>query len=98
MADESVFDLDDLVELVRHDAADLVNLKVAKAGGITPALELAARRAACTGSGSRVGCMLESARRRQRRRRSLAAGSAATSCPTWTARGGWPTGRRTPTG
>ena len=60
MADESVFDLDDLVELVRHDAADLVNLKLAKAGGLTPALELA-RVARAHGLGVSVGCMLESA-------------------------------------
>ena len=60
MADESVFDLDDLVELVRHDAADLVNVKIAKAGGLTPALELA-RVAQAHGLGVSVGCMLESA-------------------------------------
>jgi L-Ala-D/L-Glu epimerase len=60
MADESVFDLDDLVALVRHDAVDLVNLKIAKAGGITPALELA-RVARKHGLGVSVGCMLESA-------------------------------------
>jgi len=60
MADESVFDLDDLVELVRHEAADLVNLKVSKAGGVTPALELAAV-ARAHGLGVSVGCMVESA-------------------------------------
>jgi L-alanine-DL-glutamate epimerase-like enolase superfamily enzyme len=60
MADESVFDLADLVELVRHDAADLVNLKVSKSGGITPALELAAL-ARRHGLGVSVGCMVESA-------------------------------------
>lgn len=60
MADESVFDLADLVELVRHDAADLVNLKVSKSGGITPALELAAV-ARQHGLGVSVGCMVESA-------------------------------------
>ena len=60
MADESVFDLDDLVEVVRHEAADLVNLKLAKAGGLTPALELA-RVARLHGLGVSVGCMLESA-------------------------------------
>jgi o-succinylbenzoate synthase len=59
MADESVFVLDDLVELLRHDAADLVNLKLAKAGGITPCLELA-RVARLHGLGVSVGCMLES--------------------------------------
>jgi L-alanine-DL-glutamate epimerase-like enolase superfamily enzyme len=60
MADESVFDVDDLVELVRHEAADLVNVKIAKAGGLTPALELA-RAARAHGLGVSVGCMLESA-------------------------------------
>ena len=60
MADESVFDLEDLVELVRHDAVDLVNIKIAKAGGLTPALELA-RIARAHELGVSVGCMLESA-------------------------------------
>lgn len=60
MADESVFDLEDLVEVVRHDAADLVNVKLAKAGGLTPALELA-RVARAHGLGVSVGCILESA-------------------------------------
>lgn len=59
MADESVFDLDGLVDVIRHDAADLVNLKLAKAGGITPCLELA-RVARLHGLGVSVGCMLES--------------------------------------
>jgi L-alanine-DL-glutamate epimerase-like enolase superfamily enzyme len=59
MADESVFDLDGLVEVIRHDAADLVNLKLAKAGGITPGLEMA-RVAHLHGLGVSVGCMLES--------------------------------------
>ena len=48
MADESVFDLDDLVEVVRHDAADLVNLKLAKCGGLT-----AGPRAGPGGAGAR---------------------------------------------
>ena len=39
LADESVFVLEDLVEVIRHDAADLVNVKLAKCGGLTPALE-----------------------------------------------------------
>jgi o-succinylbenzoate synthase len=60
MADESVFDLDDLVELIRHEAADLVNLKVSKTGGITPARELA-DVARSHGLGVSVGCMIESA-------------------------------------
>ena len=97
MADESVFDLDDLVELVRHDAADLVNVKIAKAGGITPALELA-RVARAHGLGVSVGCMLESRGRGRAPPRRSRPRSTATSPRTSTARGGWPTGRRTPTG
>ncbi len=97
MADESVFDLADLVEVVRHEAADQVNLKVSKTGGITPALELA-RVARLHGLAVSVGCMVESAvgvgRRRGRSRRR----SAATSCPTSTVPGGSRRGRRTPTG
>lgn len=58
-ADESVFDLVDLVEVLRHDAADLVNLKLAKSGGPTPCRELA-RVARAHGVGVTVGCMLES--------------------------------------
>lgn len=58
MADESVFDLHDLIEVLRHEAADLVNIKLAKAGGITPALALAAA-ARHHGLGVSIGCMLE---------------------------------------
>ena len=58
MADESVFGLADLVEVVRLGAADLVNLKLAKAGGLTPARDLA-RVARRHGLGVSVGCMLE---------------------------------------
>lgn len=60
MADESVFDLADLVEVVRLGAADQVNLKVSKSGGITPALELA-EVARQHGLAVSVGCMVESA-------------------------------------
>lgn len=59
MADESVFGLEDLVEVIRHDAADLVNLKLAKTGGLTPALEMA-RVAHLHGIGVCVGSMMES--------------------------------------
>lgn len=58
MADESVFGLRQLVEVIRADAADMVNVKLAKAGGLTPALELldvAARH----GLGTMVGSMME---------------------------------------
>ncbi len=59
MADESLFTLEDLVEVIRLDAADLVNVKLAKCGGLTPALELldvADRH----GFGTFVGSMMES--------------------------------------
>ncbi|WP_139978046.1 dipeptide epimerase [Nocardioides litoris] len=58
MADESVFVLEDLVEVVRHDAADLVNVKLAKCGGLTPALELL-HVAHLHGFGTIVGSMME---------------------------------------
>jgi L-alanine-DL-glutamate epimerase-like enolase superfamily enzyme len=59
MADESLFTLADLVDVIRLRAADLVNVKLAKSGGLTPALELldvAARH----GLGTMVGSMMES--------------------------------------
>lgn len=59
MADESVFDVRDLVEVIRRRAADMVNVKLAKSGGLTAArtlLELAQAQ----GMGTMVGCMLES--------------------------------------
>ena len=59
MADESLFTLEDLVEIIRHDAADLVNVKLAKCGGLTPALELL-RVAHLHGFGTFVGSMMES--------------------------------------
>ena len=60
MADESVQDERDLLPLLRHRAAGLVNLKLAKAGGIQPAVRLLAA-ARSNGLGVLVGCMLESA-------------------------------------
>jgi len=59
MADESVFDLDDLVDVIRYAAADCVNVKLAKCGGLTPALELL-EVAGRHGLGRMVGCMMES--------------------------------------
>ncbi|WP_148614186.1 dipeptide epimerase [Nocardioides rubriscoriae] len=59
MADESLFTLEDLVEVIRLDAADLVNVKLAKCGGLTPALELL-RVAHLHGFGTFVGSMMES--------------------------------------
>lgn len=59
MADESVQDERDLAPLMKHRAATLVNLKLAKAGGIYPAVRLLAA-ARGHGLGVLVGCMLES--------------------------------------
>ncbi|WP_412542335.1 dipeptide epimerase [Longispora sp. K20-0274] len=58
MADESVFSIRDLVEVIRRRAADLVNVKLAKCGGLGPArtlLELARAQ----GMGTIVGSMME---------------------------------------
>ncbi|MFJ9391077.1 dipeptide epimerase [Nocardioides sp. NPDC101246] len=59
LADESVFDLEDLVDVIRAGAADAVNIKLAKCGGITPAIELL-EVARSHGLGRLVGCMMES--------------------------------------
>ena len=59
MADESVYGVRDLVEVVRRRAADMVNVKLAKCGGLLAArtlLELARAQ----GMGSIVGSMMES--------------------------------------
>lgn len=59
MADESVYSVRDLVEVIRRRAADMVNVKLAKCGGLAPArtlLELARAQ----GMGSIVGSMMES--------------------------------------
>ncbi len=59
MADESVFDRHDLARVADEGAADLVNVKLAKCGGVTAALDLL-RRAASYGLGTMVGSMMES--------------------------------------
>ncbi|MFB9552542.1 dipeptide epimerase [Nocardioides luteus] len=59
LADESVFDLEDLVDVIRAGAADAVNVKLAKCGGLTPAIELLTI-AESHGLGRLVGCMMES--------------------------------------
>ncbi|MEU4453701.1 dipeptide epimerase [Nocardioides sp. NPDC023903] len=59
LADESVFDLEDLVDVIRAGAADAVNIKLAKCGGLTPAIELL-EIAKSHGLGRLVGCMMES--------------------------------------
>lgn len=59
MADESVWTMHDLFELVARRGADLVNVKLAKTGGITEALGLIVA-ATANEIGVVVGCMMES--------------------------------------
>jgi len=59
MADESVYGVSDLVEVIRRRAADMVNVKLAKCGGLSAArtlLELARAQQ----MGTIVGSMMES--------------------------------------
>ena len=88
MADEAVFSVRDLVEVIRRRAADMVNVKLAKCGGLGPArtlLSLAHEH----GLGTIVGSMMEgpsaSARRPAWSRRTGRPPS-----PTSTPPGGWP--------
>jgi len=59
LADESVFGVRDLVEVIRRRAADMVNVKLAKCGGLHPARTLL-DLAAAHGLGTVVGSMMES--------------------------------------
>jgi L-alanine-DL-glutamate epimerase-like enolase superfamily enzyme len=60
MADEAVFDLYDLEDVVNFNTADAVNVKLAKCGGLTMAVRLVAV-ARHAGLRVMVGCMMESA-------------------------------------
>ncbi|WP_240097800.1 dipeptide epimerase [Thermomonas flagellata] len=59
LADESAFGPREVLELLRRRAADIVNIKLMKAGGIVPALQIADLCAA-HGVPCMLGCMLES--------------------------------------
>ncbi|MCU1421543.1 MAG: dipeptide epimerase [Microbacteriaceae bacterium] len=59
LADESAWTALDLREIIRRRAADLVNVKLAKAGGLTEARRMVAL-AQGVGMGVIVGCMIES--------------------------------------
>lgn len=59
LADESAWTTRDLIEIVRRRAADLVNIKLAKTGGITEARRMLAL-AGTTGTGVIIGSMMES--------------------------------------
>jgi len=58
MADESLFGVRDLTELIRQRAADLVNVKLAKCGGLSTARTLL-ETARAHGVGTLVGSMME---------------------------------------
>jgi L-alanine-DL-glutamate epimerase-like enolase superfamily enzyme len=58
LADEAVFGVRDLVEVIRRRAADMVNVKLAKCGGLGPARTLLAL-AEAHGMGTLVGTMME---------------------------------------
>lgn len=58
MADESCFNMTDLLQLIEYEAVDLINLKLLKSGGVSPILQMAeaAREA---GIGVLIGSMME---------------------------------------
>ena len=58
LADESVYGVRDLVDVIRRRAADLVNVKLAKSGGLGPARTLL-DLADAYGLGTMVGSMME---------------------------------------
>ncbi len=58
MLDESIFSPENVVEAVRHEAADYVNVKLTKSGGIQNALRTL-RAAHGYGIQAMVGCMVE---------------------------------------
>jgi o-succinylbenzoate synthase len=59
MADESVWTAQDLQRLIDTGAGSMVNIKLAKTGGLLPSLQLASQ-ARAAGIGVLVGCMMES--------------------------------------
>jgi len=58
MADESVFSPLDALKIMQMDAADLINIKLMKCGGITSALQIISA-AEVYGKECMIGCMLE---------------------------------------
>lgn len=59
LADESVFSAEDAIHLIQERAADLINIKLMKTGGIYEALKICAI-AESYGVECMIGCMLES--------------------------------------
>lgn len=58
MADESVFGPSEVIELLRDQAADIINIKLMKTGGISNAIRVA-DIAALYGVECMIGCMIE---------------------------------------
>lgn len=58
LADESVFSVEDALEVVQRRAADLINIKLMKCGGLTNGLKIATLAEVC-GVECMIGCMLE---------------------------------------
>lgn len=59
LADEAVFSVEDALKIVQMQAADLINIKLMKCGGLTNALKIATLAEVC-GVECMIGCMLES--------------------------------------
>ncbi|WP_017381275.1 mandelate racemase/muconate lactonizing enzyme family protein [Paenisporosarcina sp. TG-14] len=59
MADETIQTMEDLLEIIRLEAADVINIKLMKCGGIYPAIHLA-KTAEAAGITCQVGSMVES--------------------------------------
>jgi L-alanine-DL-glutamate epimerase-like enolase superfamily enzyme len=59
MADESLFDAPDAIQLIREEAVDYFNIKLSKSGGIFEALKINAI-AEAAGVACMIGCMSES--------------------------------------
>ena len=58
LADESVFSVEDALQILQRHAADFINIKLMKCGGLTNALKIAAL-AEAYGVECMIGCMLE---------------------------------------
>ncbi|PSL40658.1 o-succinylbenzoate synthase [Planomicrobium soli] len=59
MADESVHSMEDVLEIIRLEAADFINIKLMKSGGIYPAVQMA-KAAENAGLAAQIGSMVES--------------------------------------
>ena len=58
LVDEAVFSVEDALKIVQMQAADLINIKLMKCGGLTNALKIATLAEVC-GVECMIGCMLE---------------------------------------